>query len=570
MSTAPSPPPGIQHALAAALEDHRAGRLAQAEAAYRQVLAADPNAFDALHLLGSLLVAAGRNDDAIAAFERAVTLRPDAADTWSNLGFCLVTKRELHRGESACRRAIELNPKLANAHANLGNALQRQARIEEATAALRAALSLNPNLRVAHQNLLVALNYLPAYTPQDVYAEHVGWAAQHANHLGNDAPPHANDRDENRRLRVGYVSPDFRRHSVAFFIEPLLAAHDRGQVEVVCYSDVERPDETTARIKQLAEVWRDTRGLADDRFAQIVRDDRIDILIDLAGHTPGNRLLAFARRPAPVQMTYLGYPNTTGMAAIDYRITDAHADPPGVTDAFHSEQLIRLPRTAWCYHPPAEAPPVATAPPSASAGQVTFASFNKLAKISPPCADAWAQLLRTVPASRMIVKSTALGDAILRQRLLEQFAARGVAADRLEILGPAAATADHLAVYARADVALDTFPYHGTTTTCDALHMGVPVVTLAGQTHVQRVGVSLLHAVGLDDLVAETPEAYVEIAARLSGDCQRLAELRSGLRGRLYASPLGDGRGLAREMESAFRQCWRRWCGGGGAGAAGA
>ena len=526
MSTAPSPT-SVQQALAAAIEHHRAGRLALAEVGYRQVLAADDT----------------------------------SAETWSNLGFCLIQQRDPHRAESACRRAIELNPKLANAHANLANALMRQARVDEAIAALRTAIGLNPNLRVAHENLLVAMNYRPTHTPHDVYAEHVAWAQRHANHLGDDAPPHANDRDESRRLRIGYVSPDFRRHSVAFFIGPLLAAHDREQVEIFCYSDVEQPDDTTARIQQLAEHWRDCRSIADDRLAQIVRDDRIDILIDLAGHTAGNRLLAFARRPAPVQVTYLGYPNTTGMAAMDYRITDALADPPGLTDAFHTVQLIRLPRSAWCYRPPAEAPRVADAPPSVSAGHVTFGSFNKLAKISPSCLDAWAELLRMTPGSRMIIKSTALGDATLRQRLATEFAARHVAAGRVDILGPIAATFEHLAMYARVDVALDTFPYHGTTTTCDALWMGVPVVTLAGQTHVSRVGVSLLHAVGLDDLVAQTPQQYVEAASQLAGDALKLRQLRSDLRGRMKSSPLMDASSLAREIESAMRLAWQRWWG---------
>jgi predicted O-linked N-acetylglucosamine transferase (SPINDLY family) len=219
-----------------------------------------------------------------------------------------------------------------------------------------------------------------------------------------------------------------------------------------------------------------------------------------------------------------------------------------------------LPRCAWCYRPPAEAPRVAEAPPPASSGRVTFVSFNKLAKISAPCLDAWAELLRATPGARMIVKSTALGDAILRQRLVDQFAARDVAAERLDVLGPVGPTADHLSMYAQADVALDTFPYHGTTTTCDALHMGVPVVTLAGQTHVARVGVSLLHAVGLDDLVAQTPQQYVDIAARLAADRERLTHLRATLRGQMQSSPLGDITSLARDVEAAYRQCWQRWC----------
>ncbi|MEA2735925.1 MAG: hypothetical protein QOE14_2376, partial [Humisphaera sp.] len=368
------------------------GKRDVAIASYQRAIQLNPEHLDALINLGAALQSSGRTDEAIAAFERVVALQPDHADAWSNLGFALGVKNLAYPAEAACRRAIELNPNHARAHANLAAALQKQARAGEAVAAYRKAIDLEPAMRVAHGNLLLALNYDPAQTPQDVFAEHARWAEQHANLLGNDAPPHTNDRDENRRLRIGYVSPDFRRHSVAFFVEPLLADHVRAAVEIFCYSDAERPDDVTQRIRASADHWRECHGVADDLFANIVRDDRIDILIDLAGHTGGNRLLAFARRSAPVQMTYLGYPNTTGLAAMDFRITDAWADPPGSTDAFHTEQLIRLPRTAWCYQPSREAPPVAPLPVE-SAGHITFASFNKLAKISPLCLDTWAQLL---------------------------------------------------------------------------------------------------------------------------------------------------------------------------------
>ena len=527
---------------------------------FRAVIRLRPDHAEAWYLLGVLLVSTGRAAEAADAFARVVAVAPEQADAWSNLAFCLVERKDPHGAEAACRRAIALNPQHASAYGNLGSALQHQARVDEAADAFRKAIELNPDLRVAHQNLLLALNYLPAHTPQDVYAEHVTWAQRHANHLGDNAPAYANDRDPDRRLRIGYVSPDFRRHSVAFFIEPLLPAHDRERFEIVCYSDVRQPDETTQRLRGLADHWRDSAGQRDDVFAANVREDRIDVLVDLAGHTPGNRLLAFARRAAPVQIAYLGYPNTTGLAAMGFRITDAHADPPGGTDAFHAERLICLPRCAWCYRPSPEAPAPATAPPCAANGHVTFASFNKLAKISEPCVDVWAELLRAVPASRLMIKATALGDAQLRRQLLVRFAARNIAGDRLDILGPVGPTAEHLSMYARVDVALDTFPYHGTTTTCDALYSGVPVVTLAGPTHVSRVGVSLLHAVGLDDLAAETPQQYVEIAARLAGDRDRLSQLRRELRGRMQSSPLGDAASLARDVESAYRQCWERWC----------
>lgn len=553
-------PQQLDEAVRAALRHQREGRPDAAERICRDVVASRPDHADAWYLLGVLLISASRAAEAAEAFNRAVSIVPGLADGWSNLGYCLIETNDLHGAEAACRHAMQLKPDHATAHANLGNALQRQGRGDEAVAAFRQAIDLNPHLRVAHANLLLTLNYLPAHTPQDVYAEHVRWGQRHANGLGNDAPPHDNDRDPNRRLRVGYVSPDFRQHSVAFFLEPLLEAHDRGQVEIFCYSDTRQPDETTRRIRGVADQWRDCAGLRDDVFAANVRQDQIDVLVDLAGHTGGNRLLAFARRPAPVQITYLGYPNTTALDAMQYRITDAWADPVGITDAFHTEQLIRLPRTAWCYHPPADAPPQVSPPPFAASGHVTFGSFNKHAKISSLTLGTWAELLRCVPTSRLIIKSTSLSDRILRQRLTDQFVARGINASRVELLGPTKTLAEHLSTYARIDLALDTFPYHGTTTTCDALYCGVPVVTQAGQVHVSRVGVSLLHAVGLEDLVAQTPQEYVEIAAKLAQDRERLSRLRKELRRDMQASPLMDARGLAKEIETAYRQAWQRWC----------
>ena len=537
----------------------QAGDLTEAEDECRKVLDFDFDHPGAHYLLGVCLISHNCAAEAAEEFRRSVTVAPDQPDAWSNLGFCLNVLRQPVAAEDACRRAIALNPRHFTALSNLGNALQLQGRCAEAVAAYRASLALSQQ-RGTHQNLLLALNYVPGVAPQEIYAEHVRWAERYANPLaGNWA--HRNDRDPDRRLRVGYVSPDFCRHSVAFFLEPLLEAHDRRDVKVYCYSDTAAPDEVTERLRHHVDRWRDFRGRKENHVRkQIWEDDRIDILIDLAGHTAGNRLLDLARRLAPVQMTYLGYPNTTGVAAMQYRITDAWADPVGVTDAFHTERLIRLPRCAWCYRPPEESPVEVAPPPCLLANHVTFGSFNKLAKISPVTLDTWAELLRHVPGSRLVLKARDLGDADVRRRMADAFASRGVEPARVEFLGPVRSLAEHLSMYARIDIALDTFPYHGTTTTCDALYNGVPVVTQAGQVHVSRVGVSLLHSVGLEELVAQTPQQYVEIAARLAGGSQKLRQLRTQLRPRMVASPLMDSRGLAQEMERAYRTAWRAWC----------
>jgi predicted O-linked N-acetylglucosamine transferase (SPINDLY family) len=344
---------------------------------------------------------------------------------------------------------------------------------------------------------------------------------------------------------------------VAFFFEPLLMAHDRSAVEIFCYSDAVRPDDVTARLQRHADHWRDVAGQSDEQFIAQVRADRIDILVDLAGHTAGNRLRAFAARPAPVQVTYLGYPNTTGVPAVDYRFTDALADPPGEADTLYTEKLIRLPRCAWCYRPPDPSPhhnPL----PAQESGAVTFGSFNMPAKLSEETLDLWSQLLAAVPNSKLMLKFAALSEQSMRDHFARLFAARGVAESRLILRGRDEAVKHHLRSYHEIDIALDTFPYHGTTTTCDALWMGVPVVTLIGNAHVSRVGASLLNAVGLDDLVTTTREQFIATAAALAGDLPRLAKLRSTLRGVMQKSPLMDAAGLAREIERSYREIWQQ------------
>jgi protein O-GlcNAc transferase len=385
--------------------------------------------------------------------------------------------------------------------------------------------------------------------------ESQNWHRQHAEPLAQLIAPHANDPNPDRRLRIGYISPDFRDHPVGRFMLPLLKSHDHREFEIFCYGDGAAPDEMTAKLQTCADIWRHTAG---QTHADLIRQDRIDILVDLAGHTLNNRLLVFAQKPSPVQITYLGYPGTTGLAAMDYRLTDVNADPPGETESFCTEELIRLPRTAWCFSALDENPAIAD-PPAVRAGHVTFGSFNNLAKLNPPLLQLWAKILQSIPNSRLLLKAKALNSKSVQDRLRESASTAGIPADRLDLCGWLSPV-DHLARYSRIDIALDTYPYHGTTTTCEALWMGVPVITLAGSVHLSRVGVSLLSNAGLPELIAQSPEDYVSIATELAGDLPRLADLRRTLRQRMETSPLMDAAQFARDVESAYRAVWRRWC----------
>jgi predicted O-linked N-acetylglucosamine transferase (SPINDLY family) len=357
-------------------------------------------------------------------------------------------------------------------------------------------------------------------------------------------------------LRIGYVSADFRHHPVGRFLLPLFQNHDHRNFEIVCYADVARPDSLTEQLRQQADSWHDVRGFSDERLAVQIRQDRVDILIDLGAHMSRNRLLAFARKPAPVQVTYLAYCSTTGMKAIDYRLSDSQLDPDKDCDAHYSERTIRLPRTYWCYQPPADAPEVADASPMDGSGCVTFGCFNNFAKVSPPTIAAWARIMRAVANSRLIIHAH---EGSHRQPVRDLLAANGVEPSRVGFQG-LVPTREYLAQYSTIDIALDPFPYNGGTTTCDALWMGVPVVTLAGNTAVARAGKTLLLNVGLAELVAGSRDEYVDIAAKLAADAKRLRALRTTMRDRMSHSPLMDSAQFAAGVENAYRTIWRRWC----------
>lgn len=537
------------------------GRFDEAAEAYQRALSIDPNSWDAHNNMGNLLMVQGRLGEALEFFGRALALRPDYRDALNNMGNSLLAQGRMEEALASYQRMQSLSPKEADVNNNLANLCLAQGKVDEAIGFYRRALSINPRDSATHQNLLLALNYLYGNDGAVMYAEHRAFARQHEGHSPISLTACDQDRSRDARLRVGYVSPDFRKHSVAFFLEPVLRQHDHSRFEIFCYYNHPTADDVTARLRGFADHWTDIVGVSDEDVARKIRRDRIDILVDLAGHTAMNRLLVFARKPAPVQFSWLGYPNTTGLSAMDYRISDGRADPVGETENYHTEEVIRLPECFCCYSPPPECPEV-NALPARKNGHITFGSFNAAPKITKGVVAAWARLLVEIPRSRLVIKYNGLQSESQRRLVFEAFATHSVSADRLRLYGRDAVQAEHMSRYWEIDIGLDTFPYNGTTTTCDALWMGAPVVVMEGRTHVARVGVSLLSVVGLPELVARDLDDYVAVAVRLAGDLDRLERVRSTLRERVAASPLADSEGFTRHLEHAYTTAWERWCAG--------
>ena len=553
----------------------------------------DPDHIDAIMACGDLQFYEGRFEAALASYQRAIAIRGEHAAIRWRRGLCFHRLRMVEPAISEYQQALRLNPREVDAHnhlaglyldmgrpdpaiqhvhqalailpdnaelhGNLALMLRAQGRVEESIAASRRAVELNPANASLHSNLLYTLNELPGAEPAAVFAEHLAWAARHAEPLTVRAIAPARDRNLSRRLRIGYVSPYFRNHAVNYFSEPILASHDHAQFEVFCYSDVAAPDAVTDRLRPLADHWRPTVGLSDLELAEQVKRDQIDILVDLTGHIAGNRLLAFARKPAPTQVTYLGYQNTTGMSAMDYRLTDAWSDPPGKTDEHYTERLVRLPRAFFCYRPHDDAPPVSELP-ARTAGRITFGSFNSFNKVSTDVLTTWLEILKRVENSRLLV--LAYRDGWVTERLHTLAREHGVEPARIELFDKCP-TRDYYELMARADIALDPFPFIGHTTTCDAIWMGLPVVVLTGDCYAARFGGSALRNVGLDDLITSCLNEYVEAAVTLASQVDRLVELRGTLRERMWTSPLCDFMGFTRHLETEYRRMWTTWCGGG-------
>ncbi len=534
---------------------HTGGRYAEAVAVLEGLLRAKPDFAEAMLNLGVALTQLNRVADGERFLKQAVALKPTLTEAHVSLSNLYFSLSRLVEGEASARTALALQPDNAVAWMNLGTVLQQQGLVAEAVDATRKVIELTPQDGFAWNNLLLTLNYLPEVSAQSLFAEHRAFGARFDPDPASVPRFAERDRRPDRKLRIGYLSPDFRTHVVSFFFEPVLAHHDRKSFETVCYYNHTVVDDTTRRLREHADLWRDVAALSDADLVRLMREDQLDLVVDLAGHTAKSRLTALAQRVAPVQISWLGYPNTTGLAQMDWRITDARADPPGA-EAHHTERLLRLPEVFLGYEPPPEAPEI-TPPPSLAGAPITFGVFNNFPKITDPMLALWARILAQTPGSRLLIKTASLRDEGVLRLARERMQRAGLDLDRVELAGFTPGRREHLAAVAQADVALDTFPYHGTTTTCESLWMGVPVVTLAGDRHAARVGVSLLQHLGLDHLVALSPDQYVHIATSLANDPSKLAEMRPDLRRRMREASLTDIPAFVHQLEEAYRTAWR-------------
>jgi predicted O-linked N-acetylglucosamine transferase (SPINDLY family) len=599
----------------------REGRLEESERWMRRAVEVSPASAEHLGNLAMVLGLAGRLEESAQTYERALGIRPDAPGLWVNLAVTFARLKNWERAENAYHaalkidpslaevhfrlgslyrdmgrtrdaieahsRAIELQPDFAQAYVGLGSALRDEERLDEALVAFNKALSIRPQMGEVHGAVaaiyhltgqateatrhyrraaelmgrpegasfaLVTLHLDPASDPKSLYEEHVAWNLRFARPLAAEIVPHVNDRSPDRRLRIGFVSAYFTGEPVGRFVSPLIEQRDREKFEIACYSDAQSGDETTQSLRRGADLWRDSGGLSDQQLAAQVRADRIDILIDLGMHTRANRMLAFARKPAPVQVTHLAYCGTTGLETIDYRISDPYLDPTDADQPYYSEKTVRL-SSYWCYSAPAAAPQVSP-PPVVSRGYVTFGCLNEAGKVNDNSLAMWRRNLKLTPGSRLVLHSH-LGSH--RQRVLDFFAAEGVDASRIEFVRRQSIE-NYFATYSCIDIALDPAPWCGGTTTCDALWMGVPVVTLSGRTAISRGGVSILGQLGMGSWVAHDPEEYVTIATSLARDTNRLEICRRELRDRMRSSRLMDAVSFTREFEERLREMWKIWC----------
>jgi protein O-GlcNAc transferase len=551
------------------------GRLEEFAEACRQAIALRPDFPDALTNLGIALQEMGKSAEAVEQYRKSLALRPNCAATLNNLGVALQALENVAEAEAAYSRAVAIQPDYADAWNNRASLRLFQGLLDEAVDCCRRAINLRPQQSSLHSSLLFTLEFHPHSTTQTIQAEQQRWAERHARPLFAEIRPHSNDRSPDRKLRIGYVSPNLRGHIIGLLLETFLVHHDRERFYIACYSDTTQRDAVTENLQRHSDLWRNTAHLGDAELAEQVRQDQIDILVDLNLHMGHDRMLVFARKPAPVQVTYIGYPASTGLETVDYRLTDQYLDPdegsgfrvqgsgeanplnpePRTLNPQGPEKLIYLPHGYWPYKAAANAPDVNPLP-AEHHGHVTFGCFNSFAKVNAEVIALWSQLMQGLPGSRL---HTLIVGGPQNEHVYRAFEQHGIARQRIELLTrqpPAAFLKLHHAV----DIILDPFPYCGHTTSHDALFMGVPVITLAGSRSVSRAGVSILSNLGLTDLIAHTPEQYVRIAAELAEDLPRLTELRRTLRQRMLDSPLMDGRQFARDIESAYRHMWQAWC----------
>jgi predicted O-linked N-acetylglucosamine transferase (SPINDLY family) len=532
------------------------GRIDDALLSYRHALELKPDYAEAHFGLGDALVRVGHTEGAMASYRQALEIKPDIARVHSNLGNLFKLSNRMTEAEACYRRALELQPDFADAHNNLGNALNYMGRMDEAEASYRRALQINPLDADAYSNLLLSM----LYTSNNV-SYYVEEALRYGRMVTKVAGTHFSSwqcHAQSTRLRVGLVSGDLCKHPVGFFLEGLLSNIDPARIELFAYPTNDKADELTARIKPGFAAWKSLSGLSDDAAARMIHADGVHILIDLSGHTGHNRLPLFARKPAPVQVTWLGLPATTGMTEMDYVLGDPHAIP-GEHENHFSETVWRLPESYLCLSIPVSSVKVAPLP-ALAAGYVTFGSFNNLTKMTDAVVAAWVRILKSVPNSRLLLKTRQLNDSAACEKTRQRFVSCGIAPDLLLLGGTLASADDHFAMYNKVDIALDTFPYPGVTTSVEALWMGVPVLSLRGDRFLSCTAGSIAYNAGMPDWIAADEDDYVAKAVAFASNLQQLAVLRSELRQRVLASPLFNAPGFAHYFESALYGMWEKWC----------
>lgn len=546
----------IEQAVNLALHHHSAGRLPEAESIYRQILQADPNQPIALHLLGVIAYQTENHKNAVELITKALIIKPDYADAHSNLGNALQELGKLDEAIDSFHKAIAIRPNYVEAHFNLGNAFRDLGKLDEAVASYFKALTINPDYAVAYGNLALAEQYRASVTLNSLKTAHALWERKFGAPLQKKWETHSNRPDPEKRLRIGFISSNLGRHPVGYFVVKFLDHRPTEDLEIICYSNSE-PDDLTERIKASSDEWTDARGVSDEDLYRRIRSDRIDILIDLSGYTAENRLLVVARKPAPIQVKWVGYAGSTGLSAISYLIAD-DLHIPEDTEHKYDEKVIRLPDGYISYEPPYYAPKVGPLPFERN-DYITFASINNPAKINDDVLTAWAKILKAIPNSRLVLKYKNMEATGNRKRILDRFGDYEIEETRLTLEGRSPHV-ELLARYNDVDIALDTFPYTGGLTTCEAVWMGVPVITIPGETFASRHSLSHLTNVGVPELVANDEQDYVTKAVDLANDIPRLSSLRSGLREQMAKSPLCDGKKFATNFTFAMRSIWREWC----------
>jgi len=528
------------------------GRAREAVTCLRLAADSRPGFADALNNLGNAHKELGDFASAMGAFEESLRARPDHVAALNNAGCLLRTLGRSEEAEDMLRRGLAIEPCHPALYDNLGNVLKDAGELDEAIACFRRSLELDPSNPTTHGNLAYALCF-QSPTPEPVRAEYERWSARFAAPVHRLEEGKRRDLSADRRLNIGYVSADFRDHCQTLFTLPLLSRHDHDRFRICCYSSVERPDAYTERISAHADAWREVRALDDESLSRVIRDDRIDVLVDLTMHMSNGRPLVFARKPAPVQIAWLAYPGTTGMDAIDYRLSDPRLDPDGF-ERHYTERTLRLPDSFWCYDPLTEALPVGGLP-ALERGHLTLGCLNNPCKLTDRTLSLWSAVMRALSTARLLLMVPA---GRHRRRLIERLAAHGIESHRLDFVA-FRPRAEYLRTYQLIDFGLDTFPYNGHTTSLDALWMGVPTVTRVGETCVGRGGLSQLHQLGLAELAAYTDESFANVAVALGSDLPRLAAVRASLRARLESSALMDGARFARNIEAAYRTAWIRY-----------